>query len=51
MWAPILADPPLAKLNEMEDGTYNLCDLLDLNKLIIMKNEQIKKAQTHGNNN
>ena len=44
VWAPILADPPMAQLREMQDGTYNLDDLLDMNLALAYKAEQIKEA-------
>jgi hypothetical protein len=44
LWAPIMADPPMATLKEMEDGTYSIEDIVDMNIMLRYKVDQIKKA-------
>lgn len=34
---PILYEPPLCTLKELQDGTYNIDDLMMLNELIDLK--------------
>lgn len=52
MWAPILAEPQLATLAQMEDGTYSIDDVLDMNLILKFKADQTKKAiKNNGNRN
>ncbi len=44
MWAPIMAEPSLASLREMEDGTYSLDDVLKMNLALKFKADQIKDS-------
>lgn len=29
---PVMRDPPLCRLVELQDGTYNICDLADFHE-------------------
>jgi hypothetical protein len=39
IYAPLLSDPPLATYKEMQDGTYDLEDVLMMNLLLQFKNK------------
>jgi hypothetical protein len=42
-WGPIMADPPMATLAQMQDGTYSIDDVLDMNLILRWKAEQMAK--------
>jgi len=44
IWRPIIAEPPLCKLHELEDGTYSIDDLADLHEALDLK-EEIQRKQ------
>tara|TARA_B100001105_G_C22400580_1_gene449272 strand:+ start:32992 stop:33153 length:162 start_codon:yes stop_codon:yes gene_type:complete len=35
---PVIADPPLCTLKELQDGTYSIEDVLILNEILDVKN-------------
>ena len=39
MWGPILSEPPLCALRELQDGTYSIDDLADMHEAMGMKAE------------
>ncbi len=39
LWSPILAEPPMLFLKELDDGTYNIDDILQMNLLLKFKNK------------
>ena len=41
---PLLTDPPMCSLRELQDGTYSLEDLMLLNELIDLKIDMQNKA-------
>lgn len=42
---PVLSEPPLCTLKELEDGTYSLMDVLLMNELLDLK-KHLKEANT-----
>jgi len=52
IWLPILAEPPLANLREMQDGTYSIDDVLSMNIMLklkqLLQQQAMEKANTHG---
>ena len=43
VWAPLLVDPPMATLKEMQDGTYSIDDVLQMNLLIKWKQDNSQR--------
>ncbi len=37
IWRPIIAEPPLCKLHELQDGTYSIDDLADMHEALDLK--------------
>lgn len=48
MWLhrPVMAEPPLCTLAELQDGTYNMCDVADMNEILDLK----ASIKTNGRN-
>lgn len=34
LWRPVISDPSLCSLKELDDGTYNINDLLDMHEAL-----------------
>ena len=45
LWRPVLAEPQLCKLHELEDGTYSIDDLADMHEALDLKDAIQKKKQ------
>lgn len=45
LWRPVINEPPLCDLKDLEDGTYNLCDLLDFHEVLDLKAEQVRREK------
>ncbi len=39
LWRPVIAEPPLCTLRELQDGTYDLCDLADFHEALNVRQE------------
>jgi len=37
IWKPVLAEPPLCSLKELQDGTYSIDDLADMHEALDLK--------------
>ena len=37
IWRPIIAEPPLCRLHELQDGTYSIDDLADMHEALDLK--------------
>lgn len=37
IWAPVIAQPPLCSLAELENGTYSLTDLMDFHEALLLR--------------
>ena len=37
IWRPVLAEPPLCNLRELQDGTYSIDDLADMHEALDLK--------------
>ena len=46
LWRPILSDPQLCTLKELQDGTYNINDLMDMHEGLNL----LRKVKDNGNN-
>lgn len=42
---PIIADPPLCSLRELQDGTYSLDDLITLHEILDVRSYLKEKSQ------
>jgi len=47
---PLLVDPPMCTLRELQDGTYSIEDLAMLNELLDFKQDMIKRQGENGRN-
>lgn len=47
LWRPILSEPPLCSLKELQDGTYGINDLMDMHEAL---NLMIKVKENNANN-
>lgn len=45
MIRPLISDPPLCKLKELQDGTYSIDDLADMHEILDLKFELAKKPK------
>ena len=45
VWRPLINDPPLCTLRELQDGTYDVNDLADFNEVIAVLTEARARAQ------
>lgn len=43
--APVMAEPPMATMKEMEDGTYSIEDVLKMNLLLMWKADQRERKR------
>ena len=43
--APVMRDPPLCRLKELQDGTYTLNDLADFHEAMEEQAEYIRRAE------
>jgi len=34
---PVMSEPPLCSLRELQDGTYSICDVADMNEMLDLK--------------
>jgi len=39
VWVPVVRTPPLCTLRELQDGTYTIADLADMNDAIALLDE------------
>ncbi len=44
LWRPVIAEPPLCTLKELQDGTYSIEDLADFHEALDLKEALRKKA-------
>ena len=47
---PVIAEPPMLTLKELEDGTYSLMDILLMNELLDLK-RKMKESNKEDNTN
>jgi len=45
LWRPIISEPPLCQLCQLEDGTYNINDLVDMHEVLDAKAEVNRREQ------
>lgn len=45
LWRPVLSDPPLCTLRELQDGTYSMADLLDMLEGLDARDEAARIAR------
>ena len=45
MIRPLISDPPLCRLKELQDGTYSIDDLADMHEILDLKLELGKKEK------
>jgi hypothetical protein len=45
IWRPVLAEPPLCTLRELQDGTYSIVDLEDFHEALDLKDELSERAR------
>ena len=44
LWRPILRNPPLGSLRELQDGTYSIDDLADMHEAMDVEEENDRRA-------
>lgn len=45
LWGPVLFTPQLCQLRELQDGTYNINDLMDMHEAMKLMNKVREKCQ------
>lgn len=45
LWAPMMAEPPMCELKDLQNGTYSLEDVLDMNILLQWRAKTVRDLQ------
>lgn len=46
LWRPVVSEPQLCTLKELEDGTYSINDLMDMHEILDLKEEILRRARS-----